>query len=85
MLHRAKRGGNFLQSMHLYTAFFQRYKLSDLPNRPVKYLENDKIERTDFVVVPMQETVQLSLLVVVSVKMCINIATSYQPTSQPRF
>ena len=28
------------------------YKLSDLPNRPVKYLENCKIERTDFVVVP---------------------------------
>ena len=28
------------------------FKLSDLPNRPVKYLENCKIERTDFVVVP---------------------------------
>ena len=33
-------------------AFFQGFKLSDLPNRPVKYLKNSKIIRTDFVVVP---------------------------------
>ena len=36
MLHSAKRGEKFLK---VCTFRLQRYKLSDLPNRPVKYLK----------------------------------------------
>ena len=55
MLHRTKCGARrkiFLKVCTFRLPFLQMYKLSDLPNRPVKYLENCKIERTDFVVVP---------------------------------
>ena len=36
----------------VYTFRLPFFKLSDLPNCPVKYLDNCKIECTDFIVVP---------------------------------
>ena len=50
-----------------------KIKLSNLPNRPVKYLKNSKIIRTDFVVVPRR----LPSFRRLSVKMCTSLVPSH--------